>query len=122
MSDKKILIVEDEKAASDALKMKLVQSGYLVESTSDGGEALKKLPGDFSLILLDLVMPNVNGFDFLEQFNKLNLNIPVFVISNLNIDSAREKVYALGAKKFFVKVNTSLSDIVKSVYELFLHE
>ncbi len=81
---KKILIVDDDPTFMLLLSRYLTENGYQVLSSSDGEEALKKLEVEHpDLILLDVVMPKVNGYDFLFQMRKIEgvLSIPIIVLT-----------------------------------------
>ncbi|MFY1046099.1 response regulator transcription factor [Chryseobacterium sp. GP-SGM7] len=78
----RILIVEDEKKLAGFIKQGLSQAGYLPEVCSDGSEALEiAIKNDFDLILLDLMLPGINGFDFLKNLRTFGSEIPVIIIS-----------------------------------------
>ena len=110
---KKILIVEDERPLAHALELKFSHEGYDVTIASDGQEGLKLAnASSYSAILLDLIMPNMDGFTFLEQMKKKS---PVIILSNLGQDEDRERAKKLGAKDYFVKSNTPITDIIKKV-------
>jgi CheY-like chemotaxis protein len=94
---KKILIIEDEEIMLDLLQKKLAQAGYEISVARDGEEGLrtmKQIKPD--LVLLDIVMPKLGGFEVMEEMSKdVELNkIPVIVVSNsgqpVEIDKAQE--------------------------------
>lgn len=110
---KKILIVEDERPLAHALELKFTHEGYNVTIASDGEEGLKAANATkFDMILLDLIMPQMDGFTFMEQLKKKS---PVIVLSNLGQDEDRERAESLGAIDYFVKSNTPITDIIKKV-------
>ena len=113
---KKIIIVEDEKPLSHALELKLARLGHKVTVAYNGREGLDLLlKEDFDIVLLDLMMPVINGFDVLEKLKKNNKNPTVYVLSNLSQPEDEERAMALGAKKFFIKSDTPLSQIVDEI-------
>ncbi|MFC1608709.1 response regulator transcription factor [Patescibacteria group bacterium] len=113
---KKILIAEDDKPMARTMRIKLAKSGFDVTVAVDGEEALEFLSKDkFDLILLDIMMPKVNGFKVLEEMKNRGDNTPVVVTSNLSQSSDKSKVMELGARDYFVKSNTSIFDIVDHV-------
>lgn len=113
---KKILVAEDEKPMARALELKFKNSGLEVKAVGDGEEALEEIKkGKYDLILLDLIMPKMDGFSFLEEMKKLKLSVPTIVLSNLGQEEDEHRVIDLGAKKFFVKSNTPISEIVSYV-------
>ena len=116
---KKILIAEDEKAISDALKLKLSHVGYEVSQAQDGEQALSVLQnGNIDLIILDLMMPKIDGFAVLEEIKKKNIKTPVIVATNLSQEEDEKRVLALGAKDYIVKSDTTLDEIIKRVQKI----
>ena len=110
---KKILIAEDEKPLSRALELKLLNSGFEPRVAEDGQSALDLLKKEkFDLVLLDLIMPNISGFDVLEQMQALKNKTPVVVISNLGQKEDLERVKKLGVKKYFIKSDINIAEIV----------
>lgn len=113
---KTILIVEDEAPLSHALSLKLQNSGYETLVAEDGAKALALLKkSTVDLVLLDLVMPNVDGFGVLEEVAKKWKDIPVIVSSNLSQDEDIHRAKSLGAKDFFIKSDTPLSAVIEKV-------
>lgn len=113
---KKILIVEDEKPMARALELKLTHSGFEVKSAPNGEEALKILEQEtFDLILLDLVMPKMDGFKVLEELSARGIKSKVIVTSNLSQQEDIKRAKALGAQDYFIKSNTPIANIVEYV-------
>lgn len=113
---KKILIVEDERPLNQAMSLELKNAGYEVEAAFDGQEALDFIgTKKYDLILLDLLMPKMNGLDVLMEMKKRNITFPVIVSSNLSDESGIQKAKELGVKDYFIKSDVSLSDIVEAV-------
>ncbi|MBI2033963.1 MAG: response regulator [Candidatus Liptonbacteria bacterium] len=117
----KILIIEDDHFLSMLMKARLEKEGFQVTQAFDGEEALNILKKDIpSLIILDLIMPKISGFEVMEtisadpQYSK----VPVIVLSNLGQESDIQKVKALGAVLHLTKVRTTIDDIVKGVKSL----
>src|SRR3989338_3862411 len=99
---KKILLAEDEQAISKVLALKLVNSGYDVTTVDNGEKALAELAKNkYDLLLLDLLMPKVDGWSVLEKLKGSNLKI--IVTSNLGQEEDIKKAKALGALDFFIK-------------------
>ncbi|MDD5626505.1 MAG: response regulator [Patescibacteria group bacterium] len=116
---KKILIIEDEKPMARALELKLTHAGFEVKAVFNGEEGIKLLQEEtYALILLDLVMPNVDGFMVLEILKEKKIKTPVMVLTNLSQDKDEERTKALGAKEFFIKSNTTIATIVEKVIKL----
>jgi DNA-binding response OmpR family regulator len=113
---KKILIVEDEKPMARALELKLTRAGYDAASANDGESGLAYLEKNkVDLILLDLIMPRMDGFAVLEHLRKKGNKTPVVVLSNLSQEDDQKRCTALGAKDFCIKSNTGISEIVDKV-------
>ncbi|MEP7167127.1 MAG: response regulator [Candidatus Woesebacteria bacterium] len=114
----KILVVEDDKFLSNAYKVKFTKAGFEVLIASDGNEALLVMQSQIpDLILLDLVMPAMDGFAVLAKLKvdqKLN-GIPVIVASNLGQKEDIEKALAMGATDFIIKSDVSLDEIVEKI-------
>lgn len=78
----RILIAEDEKKLAGFIQQGLSQAGYLTEVCNDGSEALEMaVKNEFDLILLDLMLPGINGFDFLKNLRTFGAETPVIIIS-----------------------------------------
>lgn len=98
----KILIVEDERAISDLIKMNLEIEGFICETAYDGARAEDLLIDNvYDLVLLDIMLPEVNGYELLE-FIKPN-NIPVIFLTAKNSLDDRIKGLNLGAEDYIVK-------------------
>ena len=115
---KKILIIEDDKFLLKAYEIKFKQSDFDVILATDGISgfelAEKEKP---SLIILDLMLPRMNGFEFLKKIKsdeKLK-NIPVIVISVLGQKVDQERAIKLGAEKYFIKTDYTLEEIIKNL-------
>lgn len=116
---KKILIGEDDKPIAKALELKLKNSGFNVQLANNGKQVLEKMKKEkFNLIFLDLVMPEMDGFEVLSVLKKRKNKVPVVVLSNLSQKEDKEKVEELGAKDFFVKSNIQLSKIVEEAKKI----
>ncbi len=113
-----ILIAEDESALSGVLKSKLARHGFVVETAADGVEALEKIRRiKPQLVLLDLIMPNKNGFQVLEEVkaDPEIKDVKVVVFSNLNQDEDRERAKKMGALDFLVKSDLGINEVVGRV-------
>lgn len=113
---KKILVVEDEKPMARAMELKLSHAGFETTCMNNGADALEAiLKNDFDMVLLDLVMPKMDGFTVLEELKNKKKDVPVIVLSNLSQEEDEKKAKALGAKDFLIKSNTPIADIVNRV-------
>lgn len=116
---KKILIIEDEKTLARALGFKLTHSGFEVKIVFNGEEGIAMLKKEsFSLILLDLIMPQMDGFAVLTVLREQNIKTPVMVLSNLSQESDMKRTKEFGAKGFFIKSNTPIATIVEEAVKL----
>jgi len=115
---KKILLVEDEEIMIDLLQRKLTQEGYEVLLARDGEEGLKtmrELKPD--LILLDIVMPKMGGFEVMEVMVKSPelKKIPVIIISNSGQPVELDKAQQLGAKDWLIKTEFDPQEVIEKV-------
>ncbi|PIT88703.1 MAG: hypothetical protein COU29_00430 [Candidatus Magasanikbacteria bacterium CG10_big_fil_rev_8_21_14_0_10_36_32] len=116
-----LLVVEDDEILLRALYLMFNSGKYTIATATDGETALKmaeRIKPD--MVLLDLLMPKMNGFEFLKVFKAHDelKKIPVIVLSNLGDSDSKEKAKALGAIDYFVKANinlTSLADKIKQI-------
>lgn len=118
---KKVLIAEDEKPMAKALDIKFRKSGFEVLTVFDGKMALDvllKTKDKFDILLLDLMMPGVDGFEVIEKLNAANIKIPIIVLSNLSQTEDMAKCKALGAVDFCVKSDSPISEIVEKVKKI----
>ena len=118
VAKKKLLWVEDDRLIGTILSKKLLSSGFDLIHAKNGDEALAALKaGVPDVIALDLVLPNMSGFDILQEAKKdpRTANVPVIILSNLSKQSDIERAKLLGAQKFLVKAAVSLDQIVEEV-------
>ena len=119
-TQKRILIIEDEKPMARALELKLTHAGFSAQSVGNGQEGLVLLEKDkFDLVLLDLVMPKLDGFGVLEEMKKKGIKTPVMVQTNLAQEEDEKRAKELGAKGFFIKSNTPIAEIVEQIKNFF---
>ena len=115
---KRILICEDEPDMRNILKSMVESADYEVLEAEDGEKgvdvAFQKIP---DLILLDLKMPKMNGFEVLEKlkYNPATQNIPVIILSNLDQEQDISKAKALGAVDYLVKADVRLTEILEKI-------
>jgi len=117
---KKIMLIEDDKFLRDLCVKKLVQEGFCVDIALEGAEGFRKIEKKKpNLILLDVVMPGMNGFAVLEKIrahkDKDVARIPIIMLSNLGQDSDIEKARKLGANDYMIKANFGTDEIVKKI-------
>ncbi len=112
----KILIIEDEKNLADLLTSKLKKEGYKTNNAYDGKDGYKKInEWKPDLILLDIIMSKMDGYEVMEKMNKDKKNIPIIVISNSGHPVEIEKTKKLGAIDHLIKTEFSPTDVLKKV-------
>lgn len=117
---RKILIIEDEHPLAHALELKMAHEGFETTVASTGKMGLDEAITDkYDMILLDLILPEVDGFTILQQLQEKKIKAVVIVLSNLGQDEDRKKAQDLGAKNYLVKSNAPLADIVQAVKAIF---
>lgn len=114
----KVLVVEDDVSLAKALTIKLTDIGMEVVSAENGEIALRKLE-TFTpdIILLDVIMPIMGGFEVLKKLKTSEeyKNIPVVMLTNINQRSNIDEAIANGADDYFVKVNYSMEELIKKI-------
>jgi DNA-binding response OmpR family regulator len=116
---KTVLIVEDERPLAHALELKLGSVGITTKTVSNGQECMDALAEKkFDVVLLDLMLPIVDGFQVMAQIKEKQYTPVVFVLSNLSQLEDEKRALEMGARKFFVKSDTSLATIVQEVTNL----
>lgn len=113
-----ILVVEDDKFLRELLVRKLGAEGFDVKNAIDAEMAFTALAERMpDIILLDLILPGVDGFEILARVkaNPKFVNVPVIILSNLGQKEDLDKAMTLGAKDFMVKANFTLDEIVAKV-------
>ncbi len=120
MSNKKLLIVEDEKPLVKVLEIFLKEKPVDLEIATDGELAWEKL-ADFKpdLILLDLWLPKINGIEFLKKVKADDhyKEIPVVIFSNMSMDSGGKKALELGAAEYIDKSSVTTDALAEKVLE-----
>ena len=117
----KILVSEDDQFLSNAYRVKLTKAGFEVKIATDGKETLNELK-NFTpdLIILDLVMPIMDGFTALEEIKKNDKtkNIPVIIASNLGQKEDIERGIKLGAVDYIIKSDLSLDALIAKINKI----
>ena len=114
----KILIIEDDTFLVELLVNHLKKEGLDVSFAPDGEKAFKEIEAARpALIILDLILPGMGGYEFLRKIkdDKTLSSIPVIVLSNLGSRDEVERAKALGAKDFLIKAQFDLKDITKKI-------
>ncbi len=116
----KIILVEDDQLLREICVKKLIVAGFNVATVIDGGEAIKKIKEEKpNLILLDIMLPALNGFEILKKLREdkdpNTAKTLVIVLSNLGQDSDMEKARELGANGYLIKAQFTTDEIVSEV-------
>jgi len=115
---KKILIVEDDKFLRELISQKLVKEGYDIGSAIDGEEGVKKIKDEKpDLVLLDLILPGIDGFEVLTQMKEMpsTSSIPVIILSNLGQKEDIERGLKLGAADYLIKAHFTPGEIIEKI-------
>lgn len=104
MDERKILIVEDEQKIADTLKLGLTENGFYVEVAYDGNIGYKLFQSrDYDLIVLDINLPGINGYDFCKMVRAQNADIPVIMLTALSGLNDKIDGYDVGADDYIIK-------------------
>ncbi len=117
----KILVVEDDKFLREMITRKLDKEGYEVFEAVDGEKGEEKIKEEKpDLVLLDLILPGIDGFEVLERVKKdpSTEGIPVIILSNLGQKSEVERGLKLGAVDFLIKAHFTPAEIVSKIKEI----
>ncbi len=118
---KKVFIVDDDPFILDMYVVKFKEAGFALETATDGKEAIaaikKSIP---DIVLLDVIMPLVDGFDVLQKLKEdaATKKIPVVLLTNLGQKEDTEKGFQMGAVDYIVKAHFTPSEVVEKVKKL----
>ena len=115
---KKVLIIEDDSFLQSLEADKLEKAGYKIITASNGSEAMKKIEDpEISMVLLDLILPDFDGFEILKSIREHDKTkyIPVIVFSNLSEEKVMKQAYDMGATDFMVKSNFTLDELIQHI-------
>lgn len=116
---KKILIVDDDNFLLDMYALKFSQSNFEVHTSSGGNDAIEKLKGGLSpdVILMDIIMPEMDGFEMLEKINKENLSTSStkIILSNKSEQQDIDRGSTLGVSGYIVKANSTPREVIEQV-------
>jgi len=117
--NKKILIIDDDKYLRQLYVEVLTNEGFSVSAAVDGEEGLNKVKAEiFDLILLDIMMPKIDGLDFLRKIKDLP-NVAsqgkVVILTNLAHDPIIKEGLALGAKSYLIKTDLDPDQLIEKV-------
>ncbi len=119
MTGKPILLIEDDEDLRQMYTLIFTKSGYQLETANDGMQGLAKArQGGYGVILLDLMMPKLDGIGFLKELQKekpRQPNGPILILSNAGYNTVAEEAMKLGASGFLLKADYLPADLVKEV-------
>lgn len=116
--DKKVLIVEDDKFLRELMTQKISKEGYQVVEAVDGEDGVKKAKEEKpNLILLDLILPSMDGFEVLSAIKEdpASSEAPVIILSNLGQKDDVEKGLKLGAIDYLIKAHFTPGEIIEKI-------
>jgi DNA-binding response OmpR family regulator len=115
---KNILVIEDDKFLRELIVQKLTKEGYTISEAIDGEEGIKKIRDEKpTLILLDLILPGIDGFEVLAKTKEdpALSPIPVIILSNLGQKEDVEKGLKLGAVDYLIKAHFTPGEIIEKI-------
>ena len=122
---KNILLIEDDPFLVDIYTTKLKESGFNIEVATDGERGLRELSEkNFDLLLLDIVLPQIDGWEILEKIKVLSANIrhlenlKIVILSNLGQKEEVEKGIEMGAIRYLIKAHYTPSEVVAEIEQL----
>ena len=114
----KILIVEDDGLLQNMYKVKFILEGYEVHTANNGEDALQRMrTGRPDIVLLDILMPKLNGLEVLAQIRRdpAIKNVPVLMLTNLSSKDKFEASMSMGAAGYLVKTDTTPKQVLDTV-------
>ena len=122
---KKIFLIDDEEQIRKMYEEMFVLDGHIVETCQNGQQAVEKLitgQPDYDIILLDIMMPGLDGINVLKKIKADTSpasHIPVFMLTNLSTHPLKQEALDLGAEKFLAKVDLTPKQILKEINKFF---
>lgn len=114
----KILVIEDDKFLRELITQKLVKEDFEISEAVDGEEGIKKIKEEKpDLVLLDLILPGIDGFEVLSRMKKelTSAPIPVIILSNLGQKDDVEKGLKMGAIDYLIKAHFTPGEIIDKI-------
>jgi DNA-binding response OmpR family regulator len=115
---KNILVIEDDDFFRELVRKKLLSEGFGVSDAVDGESGIKKMKEKKpDLVLLDLLLPNIDGFEVLSQAKSDSVlsSVPIIILSNLGQQEDIERALKLGASDFFIKSQSDIDQVTKKI-------
>lgn len=121
--NKKILIIEDEKALQEVLRDRLEEAGYDIFEALTGEEGLRKYHENRpDIIILDIILPRTDGYTILDELRKENISneVPIIVLTNLADDPNLQRIqaYLVDCDRCLVKSNTAMAEVISAVNQV----
>lgn len=117
MDTKKILLIEDDYFINQLYMRILKQVGYKMVLASDGAEGIKLADNSYDLILLDIMLPKMNGINVLKKLkeNPNTKKIPVILLTNLGQESVIKAAFTIGAQGYLMKISMTPYEMVEKI-------
>ncbi len=115
---KRILIVEDDKFLRELISQKLISEGYDIIEAVDGEKGIKSIKEEKpDLVLLDLILPGIDGFEVLAKMKEdpIVAQIPVIILSNLGQKDDIERGLKMGANDYLIKAHFTPGEIIEKI-------
>jgi len=115
------VLVEDDSLMSSILATHLIKEGFAIVSVTNGTQAFERIQAEQpSIVLLDIVLPGVDGFNVLQKLKQeeSTKSIPVLILSNLGSEEEIQRGMDLGAEAYLVKANSMVEEITSKVREI----
>lgn len=114
----KILIIEDDKFLRELITKKISNEGFEIIEAVDGEQGIEKAKKEKpDLILLDIILPEIDGFEVLKQIKKISKS-PVIILSNLGQKKDIEKGFELGAADYLIKAHFTPEEIINKMRKI----
>jgi len=117
----KVLVIEDDKMMADVLTEKLTKTGLTVAYAMDEKSSFQEIDkGIPDIVLLDLILPGISGFDILSKIksDERTKSVPVIILSNLGSEDDIKKGIDMGADAYLIKANVLVEDIIEKIKEV----
>ena len=126
MNNKRILVVEDDQNTRNLYQTILTSAGFKVEAAVDGSEGLAKCQaGGYDLVLLDIMLPKMDGVALLGELKKNPPKVPnknIYLLTNLAHDPILKEAFDLGAKEAIIKTDVNPGELVEKVKQILATE
>jgi len=115
---KMILLIECDQDRCQVIASTLKKDGFRTMAFHTGQQVIPYVEKhNIDLILLDLIMPKMDGFQILEEMRKRNISIPVIVVSDLSHQDDIERAYGLGVKEYYKKSDLDINLVAKKIHD-----